>query len=307
MLVSVVIPTFRRPDDVIGAVRSVVAQTWTDLEIVVVDDGGDDDTGERLAAEFPGRVRYEWKPNGGVSSARNRGFEVAKADYVAFLDSDDRYQPARIERGMALLQARPDLGMVVTDVERRRPDGTVVDIWRRRTQIPHDGRVLDSVMRQPALVPSSMLIRRAVYAEAGGFDESLRTAEDIDLHLKIALRAGIGVVEEPLTVITFHNVGGLSQQSRTYHEYLRVIERFVEEHGAEVDAAVRDRALLEAYARNARGLLWTGEIAESLRIGWKSVRHTRRLDDVPRVGRLAFDLAKGLAVQARRRVERALR
>ena len=302
MLVSVVIPTYRRPDDVVGAVRSVIEQTWSDLEIIVVDDGGDDDTGERLAAAFPGRVRYLWKANGGVSSARNRGAEAARGEYIAFLDSDDRYKPTRIERCVAMLEARPELGMVVTEVERLRPDGSFIDIWRRRHQIPKDGRVLESVMRQPALVPSSMLIRRAVWEAVGGFDETVRTAEDIDLHLRIALRWGIGVVDEPLTTIVFNNVGGLSQESRTYGDYLRVIERFVAQHGDQVPAAVRDRALLDAYARNARGLLWMGDVGAALRCAGKSIGRARRLDDAPAIGQLAVALAKGLVVQARRRL-----
>ncbi len=98
-LVSVVIPTFHRRDDVMIAVRTAIEQTYPEsrLEIIVVDDGGRDDTPEALAGEYGDRVRYLWKPNGGVSSARNHGMAAARGAYLALLDSDDEFLPTKIE------------------------------------------------------------------------------------------------------------------------------------------------------------------------------------------------------------------
>ncbi len=192
--------------------------------------------------------------------------------------------------------------MAVTDVARMTPDRVTFEIWQRRTQLPDDGYNLPNVMRNPSLIPSSAMIRREVYETVGGFSEKLVTAEDLDFHLRVALRWGIGLVEAPLTRWTRGNDGGLSQLARTYHEYLHVIERFVDQYGDLVGPEVCDAALLEAYARNARGFLWTGDVAEALRCGWKGARRTRRLEDAPRLASLAGVIAKGLAVRARRRV-----
>ena len=93
--VSVVIPTFNRADLVVEALGSVFAQTLDDLEAILVDDGSTDGTAERVRERFAGesRLRVLEKPNGGASSARNRGLDVARGRYVAFLDSDDLYLP----------------------------------------------------------------------------------------------------------------------------------------------------------------------------------------------------------------------
>src|SRR5262245_33996106 len=94
-LVSAVIPTFNRRDDVLIAVGTVIAQTYPaeSLEIIVVDDGGTDDTEAALKARYRERIRYLYKSNGGVSSARNHGMAAAAGDYIALLDSDDEWLP----------------------------------------------------------------------------------------------------------------------------------------------------------------------------------------------------------------------
>src|SRR5688572_11723596 len=119
-LVSAVIPTFNRRDDVVIAVGTVVAQTYpaASLEIIVVDDGGTDDTEAALRARFGDRVRYLKKPNGGVSSARNHGMAAARGDYLALLDSDDEWLPTKIEKQVAFLERHAGFGMVITNVER---------------------------------------------------------------------------------------------------------------------------------------------------------------------------------------------
>src|SRR5688572_7104465 len=176
-LVSAVIPTFNRRDDVVIAVGTVVAQTYpaASLEIIVVDDGGTDDTEAALRARFGDRVRYLKKPNGGVSSARNHGMAAARGDYLALLDSDDEWLPTHVEAQAGFLDRRPDFGLVITDVARMDEQRRDFDIFRRREFIPVDGWVLPYVLRNPALAPASAMLTRAVYEDVGGFDETLRT------------------------------------------------------------------------------------------------------------------------------------
>jgi glycosyltransferase involved in cell wall biosynthesis len=302
-LVSAVIPTYNRRDDVLVAVRTAVEQTYRELEIIVVDDGGSDDSAEALARTFGERIRILRKPNGGVSSARNFGMAAANGEYIALLDSDDEWLPTKIEQQVDYLEAHPTYGMVITNVERMDGDRRGFEVFDRREQIPEDGWVLRHVLRNPALAPASAMLRKEVLADVGGFDEGLRTAEDLDFHLRIAARWPIGVIPEVLTrAMRGHE--GLSALAQSYRDYLTVIERFVRDHGHRIDARDRDAALLEAYARNVRGLLWAGDVSEAVRCGLRSATRARSVADARTVAGVGIDLARGLAVRLKRQLLR---
>jgi glycosyltransferase involved in cell wall biosynthesis len=116
--VSVVIPTYNRAEKVRKGVESVLAQSFTDLEVIVVDDGSSDDTGQSLKYEFGDRIRYYFQPNQGVSTARNKGIEEARGEWIAFLDSDDLWEKEKLE---AQLKALEQVGSGVRCVLYRRP------------------------------------------------------------------------------------------------------------------------------------------------------------------------------------------
>lgn len=298
-LVSTVIPTYNRKEDVSIAVKSALAQTYPAHEILVVDDGSSDGTADLLRQEFGDRIRVLSKPNGGVSSARNHGMAAARGEYLALLDSDDEWLPEKVAAQVAFLQKHRDFGMVLTDValmdEQRRDYGVV----HRRKFIPEDGRVLRWVLRQPALAPSSALLRRQVYEDIGGFDTSLKTAEDLDFHLRVALRHKIGVVEMPLTRY-MRNGDGLGALARTYRDYMMVIERFLRDNPDEVSEEDRRAALLNAYARGARGLLFRGDYREALRFTALGASQVRDLAGMRQLGELAAVFFRNVAARARR-------
>jgi glycosyltransferase involved in cell wall biosynthesis len=118
-LVSVVIPTYNRAALVLGAIHSVLSQTYKNIEVIVVDDGSNDDTEARIQSEFGGdaRVRYFKKENGGVSSARNFGIRESRGEYIALLDSDDVWLPGKLELQVECLRRIPTAGMVWTEME----------------------------------------------------------------------------------------------------------------------------------------------------------------------------------------------
>ena len=298
-LVSAVIPTYNRARDVRIAVETALSQTYPTIEVIVVDDGSTDGTAEALRQEFGDRLRCLVKPNGGVSSARNAGLAAARGDYLALLDSDDEWLPTHVEAQVAFLERHPDFGMVLTDVVRMDAQRRDYQLFRRREFLPEDGHILPWVLRNPALVPASATFRRAVLEDVGGFDETLRTAEDLDFHLRVALSWKIGVVEQPLTrAMRGHD--GLSASPRTYRDYLAVIEGFVDRHRDQVEPRDRAAALLQAYARNARGLLQAGDARGAFGCAAKGVSLVRSSRDAVAMGRLGMDLAKGMAVRARR-------
>lgn len=249
-----IIPTYNRRELVRRAIGTVLAQTREVQEIVVIDDGSTDGTGEALAQAFGDRIRYVHQPNGGVSAARNHGLRIARGRFLALLDSDDEWMPTKTERQVEWLNAHPDFGMVLCDVMRTNGSGDPVDRFCRREQLPVDGDVLRWVLLNPALAPASAMMRREVYESVGGFDETLPTGEDLDFHLRVAARWPIGVVEEML-VRAMRGHDGLSSLARTYDDYVRVIERAASQAVGRVAQSDIDRALARAYARNARGML----------------------------------------------------
>ncbi len=269
--VSSVIPTYNRAELVQRAIDSVLAQTCPVDEIVVVDDGSTDGTREALQARYGDRIVYHWQPNAGVSAARNAGLALARGRYIALLDSDDLWLPEKTARQAAYLDANPHIGMVVCDVAQADAGGRRIDLFRRRDVIPRDGWVLAEVLANPALAPASAMFRREVYEDVGGFDPALRTAEDLDFHLRVARRWQIGVVEEALVEVMRGNPG-LSTEASTYVDDVTVIERAVAACEGVVDAGARRRALAMSYLRSARGLLIRRRWPDALRMAGRALR-----------------------------------
>lgn len=230
-------------------------------EIIVVDDGSTDGTAEALDREFGSRIVVLRQANAGVSAARNAGLSRASGSILAFLDSDETWEPEKVARQLAWLDARPDHGMVLCDVRWFDAAGRFLGVFRRRRFLPRDGEVLSDVLMQPALIPSTVMMRRAVYEDVGGFDESLPTAEDIDLHIRIAARWRIGVLEEPL--VNLVRGQGLSSAPRSCLDYVGAMERAIARVGDRIDAGTARRAIAACYARNARSLIHDGRWREA--------------------------------------------
>jgi glycosyltransferase involved in cell wall biosynthesis len=261
-IISAVITTFQRRVLVVEAIRSALAQTRPIDELIVVDDGSTDGTGEVIRREFGDRVRYVWQDNAGVSAARNRGLAMARGQLLALLDSDDRWHADKSRLQSAWLAERPGYGMVLSDVARVDGDGRPIDVLRRRAAIPEDGDVLRWVLRDPVLVPASAMFRREVFESVGGFDTALATAEDLDFHLRVARDWKIGVIEQPL-VTAMRGHDGLSATAGSYADYVLVFERFIPTVGARLPAATLGAALALACRRSARGLLQEGRWSEA--------------------------------------------
>lgn len=255
------------------AIESVLAQTHPVDEIVVVDDGSTDGTGAALRERYGDRVRLVRQANAGVSAARNRGMAVARGRYFALLDSDDEWLPDKTARQLAWLEAHPDAGMVLCDVARVDERHRAIDVFHRRDVIPEDGWVLRWVLHNPALVPASVMIRREVFEDVGGFDESLRTAEDIEYHLRVAGRWQIGVVDQVLVRAMRGHGDGLSALPHTYDDYLGVMERAFEDARGRVDEPERMRAFAAVNLRLARGMFIRSRWADGWRLtatGWNA-------------------------------------
>lgn len=205
--VSVIIPTFNRRDHLPIALDSVLAQTYRDYEIIVIDDGSSDDTREILTP-YAESIRYFYQENRGIAGARNRGIGESDGAYIALLDSDDYWLPRKLERQIAYLKENPQWGMVATRCSSISADGR----FRKQNRPGKSGWILTDLFRSNFIRTSSALITRECLDRVGCFDESLPECEEYDLWLRIARHYPIAFINEPLTVYT-DNPHGVSTDS----------------------------------------------------------------------------------------------
>src|ERR1043166_827555 len=175
MTVSVVIPTYNRAHTVRDAVRSVLAQRYRDLELIVVDDGSTDDTAARLAAVSDPRLRVIMGRHAGVSAARNLGVSKASGNLISFLDSDDLWHPDKLTAEVAFLERHPEVHAVFTDLEKRHGEQVFPSFMRETAvfsrRLAHasypDGVVLEAremrlcLLEEVPIKPSALTLRRA--------------------------------------------------------------------------------------------------------------------------------------------------
>ncbi len=188
-LVTAIVTTFNRPELVRRAVVSVVEQSYNLLQVIVVEDGSDVGLERWLEQQGLGDVRYErHSENRGLAAARNTGLALAEGEYVAYLDDDDEWKPARIKEQVGLLRAMPDearenVGVVYCGTEVRSADDTVIAI----THPVNDGNLREAIIREGAItLSSSFLFSAAVLRSVGGFDESLKSSIDHDIWMSLA-------------------------------------------------------------------------------------------------------------------------
>ncbi|MES2661648.1 MAG: glycosyltransferase family 2 protein [Verrucomicrobiota bacterium] len=202
--ISVIIPTYNRASQILGAVGSVMAQTLAPFEIIVIDDGSTDNTAEVLAPVLD-RIRYIKTENGGVSAARNRGILKARGEWIAFLDSDDTWEPSKLERQWnAVSKANSKVCFCVSTDEQGDPldDLHLMDPALGRGDdkfYQADDCRLFLHSRHPFL--QSMLVEKKALMRVGIFDESLKVAEDTRLIYNLILAFGYSVVNEKLVNI----------------------------------------------------------------------------------------------------------
>ena len=256
--VSVIIPTFNRRDYITTALDSVLAQTYKDYEIVIIDDGSSDDTKEVLRP-YQEAIRYFYQENRGISGARNRGIRESRGDYIALLDSDDYWLPEKLERQVECIREDSQFGMVATRCSSIGPDGT----FRKKNRPGKSGWILNDIFRSNFIRTSSALITRKCLDTVGLFDESLPECEEYDLWLRIAKQYPIAFINEPLTVYT-DNPHGVSTDSLTGRVIrIKVLEK--EYLRETIPPALYKKRLSRNYHYLARHYLKRGKKSEGIR------------------------------------------
>jgi glycosyltransferase involved in cell wall biosynthesis len=195
-LVSVIIPTYNRAALVHEAIASVLAQDYSRLQVIVVDDGSEDETPAVVRA-FGAAVVCVRQTHAGVSAARNRGVAATQGELIAFLDSDDVWQPGKVAAQVALFQQQPQVQACYTDeIWIRRG----VRVNPRRIHHKHAGWIFLQSLALCIISPSSIMLRRELWERLGGFDERLPACEDYDLWLRLTAIVPVSFIPRPLIV-----------------------------------------------------------------------------------------------------------
>jgi glycosyltransferase involved in cell wall biosynthesis len=251
-LVSAVVATYNRAHIVGRAIESIIQQTYKNVEIIIVDDGSTDDTLQKLA-EFGERITVISQKNAGPAAARNRGIKQSSGKIVTFLDSDDIWLPAFIERHVNLLQSAGETvpcslansWLHFSDGQRR----TSFDVALLRVPDAESIwlNVADVLASRFLMFTQMVAVRRSALERSGGFDKNLWSLEDYDLALKLSFEGPWGLIREPLVV--WHQGSSDSLSKKAYEDQIKLKQNMI---------TVRTRAL--ARLRDAQQLTSTQKI-----------------------------------------------
>ncbi|MBW4674843.1 MAG: glycosyltransferase [Desmonostoc geniculatum HA4340-LM1] len=227
--VSVIIPTYQRGHLVSQAINSVLAQTYEDYEIIVINDGSQDNTPQVLA-QFSDRDRITTihQTNQGLSAARNTGIYSAQGKYIAFLDDDDLWEPQKLEKQIPILEANPHLGLIYSDsfFFSDKKD-LFLDSYNTVFPTPHI-QVSWTLFQYNYIPVLTVIVRRDCLNQVGLFDETLRSCEDYDLWLRLIEKFPIYFLNEPLARYR-NSSNSLSKNQEIFLvSYLRVKEKVIE-------------------------------------------------------------------------------
>ena len=180
--VSIIIPTYNREKFIGRALESVLAQTYKDFEIIVIDDGSIDNTREVLTP-YNKQIKYVYQKNGGSSSARNRGIQESTGEYIAFLDSDDIWMPEKLAIQVDILDKNKNIGIVHTKMLMFNNKGERIGV---KPEKPTGKNFRELIEIAGDLPTSSVLTRKECFEKAGLFDTNLKTIQDFDMWLRIS-------------------------------------------------------------------------------------------------------------------------
>lgn len=267
--VSIIIPVYNASMYIVRALDSIKNQSFNDYEVIVIDDGSTDDSAIKIQSYSLDVILIK-KINGGVSSARNVGIKAAKGKYIAFLDADDEWLPSKLlVQVNHILKHKALIAIYCKDYNIR--EKATVSGYSSSELIEKN---CEDIFMQPYnLTMSSFLIKSSVIKDLGGFDEHLKTAEDIDLYLKASLFGKIGEMSESLCIK--HDVeGSLGEGVSSYQDNLNVISRFFYQNVNGLPYGFEDKFYaMKIYILNSwcEDLLWKNKYKQALKVCLRSL------------------------------------
>jgi len=220
--VSVILPTYNRARFLEEAIQSVLTQDFQDYEIIVLDDGSNDNTKEIIKSFKSKKIRYFFQNNKGRSRARNRAMELAQGQYLAFLDSDDVFLPGKLTKQVKCLDEHPEVGMVYASALTMDENGRKLNKKYRATSSGFIYKEVAFVFPLTVILPAAM-VRREVFDKVGKFDVKMDRFEDSDMWRRITQKYLVLAVREPLCQIRHHRGNLMERPSKL----LRALDNYV--------------------------------------------------------------------------------
>jgi glycosyltransferase involved in cell wall biosynthesis len=203
--ISVIIPTYNRCDLLKRAINSVIKQTITPKEIIIVDNGSTDQTYQMVSSLFP-EINYFIEKKRGVSAARNKGILESKSKWIAFLDSDDAWKPTKLEKQMEYSVFNQDKYRIIhTDETWYRNKKFLNQLKKHKKS---GGNIFKNSLQLCCISPSSVVLKKQIFNDYGLFDENLEVCEDYDMWIRITAKEEVGFLDSPLVL----KYGGHSDQ-----------------------------------------------------------------------------------------------
>lgn len=222
-IISVIIPAYNAERTLKQTIESVLKQTFSDWELIVINDGSQDATLEIVSHISDARVKVFSYSNAGVSASRNRGIAKATGELIAFLDADDLWTPDKLETGFQALQANPQAAVAYSWTDYIDESG---QFFRAGNHVTETGNVYAKLLLGNFLENgSNALVRKQALTEVGGFDESLSGPEDWEIYLRLAERYEFVIVPSPQVLYRLSPHAASSNIEKMEKENLKVIER----------------------------------------------------------------------------------
>lgn len=265
-LVSVIIPNHNYARYLGGAVDSALAQTYPDIEVIVVDDGSSDESKDVLI-NYGNGITTILQKNSGVAASRNNGVAASDGEFVAFLDADDEWLPEKIEKQVAMFRADPSLGLVHVGVEeidrdgrsrRHRLEGASGDATRELLMLGERGILGGG---------SGSMVPRAVFDQVGGFDTRLSTSADWDFFYQVARRHPVGFVPRALLRYRVHTTNMSANVAAMEHDMTLAFEKVF----TSGDSGQRSSAYGSLYKTLAGSYFRAGDYGSFIRTALRSI------------------------------------
>lgn len=278
--VSIIIPAYNRKRFLALAVQSVVSQTYLDWELIVADDGSDEETQQYLRGIVGPNVRIVWLPHSGNPSlVRNAAVAAANGSYLAFLDSDDEWPPQKLQIQMAALRARPQCRWSYTACRHIDEGGSLIPKKGTVPRAPEGWIFAQLVRLDIGIAMPTVVTERALFVEVGGFDEQQLFGEFHDLCLRLALKGEVVVVREALCSVRVHDEHYSSDRTANHAGWLRLYKKTaaatndpgLRAHCARMQADESLR-LARAYADKGEYRAAWGTLSHALSFSWRYPR-----------------------------------
>jgi glycosyltransferase involved in cell wall biosynthesis len=266
--VSVVIPTYNRAQLIAESIKSVLDQTFTDFELIVVDDGSTDNTREVVDSFQDSRIRYICLENRGAAAARNNGIQASSGEYVAFLDSDDVLLKKALESGVQVLDRHPEVAFSCGQIYRMDEKGRVFGVRKLRCRHASIRQGTEEIVQFLVygnhINTMTVMARRSCLFEVGLFDTTFRYgSEDFDLFVRLAKKYAVAYIAKPIAKAREHS-GRISNERGTNEEEkskIRVLEGIINDTElGSLLSHLKSKAYFYLHLRLARHAYRKGEM-----------------------------------------------